>query len=147
MTRPPVKDDLERYQERRQLMMSHKAELAGDLMTTDTVVGSMAEFPYIEQAVTIHGIDEKRAQVLWEKIYDLEEQCTRAEAFVATVEDEHMQALLYWHYIRGLSWPKVRRTLRMQDMSANCLRMRIERFLSKTLDCAHCARYTNHEEA
>ena len=138
-SKPPVKDDLERYQERKQLIASYKAELDEDLMTTDTVVGSMAEFPYTERVVTIQGIDEKRALELQKKIYGLEEQCTRAEAFVAGVADEYMRALLYWHYLKGLSWPKVRKTLRRRDVTTDALRMRTERFFAKTLECSHCS--------
>ena len=129
--KPTVKVDLEKYQERKQLIACHKAELAGDLMTTDTVVGSMTEYPYVERVVVLHGIDEKRAQDLREKIYALEEQCTRAEAFIAGIADEHMQALLYWHYIKGLSWPKVRKTLRMREITSDCLRKRVDNFFDK----------------
>ena len=130
MTKPPAKDDLEQYQRRKQLVASYKAQLADDLMTTDTVIGSMAEFPYTEQVVTICGIDEKRAQALRERIYRLEEHCTRAEAFIADVADEHMQALLYWHYIKGQSWPKVRKTLRVRDITADYLRKKAIKFLA-----------------
>ena len=131
MKNPSAKDDLEQYQRRKQLISSHKAELAEDLMATDTVVGSMTEFPYIERVVAIQGIDEKRAQSLREKIISLEEQCIRAEAFVASISDEYMRALLYWHYIKGLSWPKVRKTLRVRDITADYLRKKTMKFLDK----------------
>jgi len=131
MKKVSAKDDLDQYQRRKQLIVSHKAELAEELMTTDTVMGSMAEFPYTEQVVILRGIDEKRAQVLREKICSLEEQCTRAEAFVAGVASEYMRSLLYWHYIKGLSWPKVRKTLRMRDVTSDCLRKCVIRFLQK----------------
>jgi len=131
MKNPSAKDDLEQYQRRKQLISSHKAELAEDLMATDTVVGSMTEFPYIERVVAIQGIDETRAQALRARIYALEEQCTRAEAFVASISDEYMRALLYWHYIKGLSWPKVRKTLRVRDITADYLRKKTMKFLDK----------------
>jgi len=130
-TRPAARVNLDRYQERKQLIESYKAEMAEGLMTTDTVVGSMAEFPYTEQVVVLHGIDEKRAQVLQERICTLEEQCIRAEAFIAGVSDEHMRSLLYWHYIKGQSWSKVRKTLRMRDVTSDCLRKCVIRFLQK----------------
>ena len=132
--KPTVQDDLEQYQERKQLIASHKAELAGDLTVADTVVGSMAEFPYTEQTVTIIGINERRAQTLRERIYDLEEQCTRAEAYVACVADEHMRSLLYWHYLRGQSWPKVRKTMGMREVTTGALRTKVYYFFQKVVD-------------
>ena len=125
------RDDLRQYQINKQLIASHKAELTGNITTTDTVVGSEADFPYIEQVVSIHGVDEKRAQELRERIYDLSQQCERVEAFVASVEDEYMRSLLYWHYLRGLSWPKVRKTLGTQGITTDYLRKKTMKFLEK----------------
>ena len=133
-TKPSVQEDLERYQERKQLIASYKAELSGGLITSDTVIGSIAEFPYTEQVVTICGVDEKRAQGLRERICELEEQCTRAEAFVAAVQDEYMRSLLYWHYLKGLSWPKIRKRLRLRDLTTGALRTKVYKFFKKGVD-------------
>lgn len=124
------KADLEMYQERKQLIASHQAELDGDLMTTDSVMGSMSEFPYVERAVVIRGRDIKREQWLRQQIYELEERCTRAEAYIANIPEGTMQALLYWHYIQGMSWPKVRKTMRMRDITVDALKKRVQRFFT-----------------
>ena len=124
-----TKNDLEEYQRRTQLIAAYQAELDGGMETADSVTGSMHEHPYVERHVTIRGLDIKRAQCLQQRIYELSEQCTRVEAFIAGVEDEHMRALLYWHYIQGLSWPKVRRALRIRNLTADYLRKKTNMFL------------------
>ena len=125
------KNDLELYQKRKQLIEAYQAELDSGLETVDTVRGSMCEHPYLEHVITIRGQDIVRKQWLRQRVYALSAQCTRAEAFVANVEDEHMRALLYWHYLQGLSWPKVKKTLRMRSITPDCLRKRVDNFLQR----------------
>ena len=126
-----TKNELEKYQKCKQLIDAYQAEVDGDSEVSDSVRGSMHEYPYIERVVSIRGQDVKRKQWLLQRIYALSEECTRIEAFVATVDDEYMRAMLYWHYIKGLSWVKVRKTMGMHDVTANCLRMRVETFFKK----------------
>ena len=124
------KSDLTQYQERKRLMDTYQAELDGDLVLADTVVGSMQDVPYIARVIPIRGRDIHREQYLRQRIYTLGAQCARAEAFVAAVADEQMRALLYWHYIQGMSWPKVRKTLRERRLTTDALKKRAYKFLS-----------------
>ena len=125
------RDDLKQYQKRKQLIDAYNAELATGLPVADSVKASMRDDPYLERVVTIRGVDVARGQWLRERIRNLEKQCQRAEAFVESVADEYTQTLLYLHYIKGLSWPQVRKTLKIRDITANCLRMRVERYFSQ----------------
>jgi len=126
-----TKSEIEKYKKHKQLMAAYQTEYDSDSEVCDSVQGSMLEYPYIERVVSIRGQDVKRKQWLQQRIYALSEECTRIEAFVATVDDEYMRAMLYWHYIQGLSWVKVRKTMGMHDVTANCLRMRVETFFKK----------------
>ena len=123
------KSDLEKYYKRKQMIDVHRAELDGDLSTSDTVTGSMEESPYIKRRIIVRGRDVVREQWLRQRIYALSKDCARVEAFVAGVEDEHMQALLHWHYLQGLSWPKVRRAMRERKLTADYLRKKANKFL------------------
>ena len=127
-----TKNELEKYKKYKQLIAAYQAEADSDLEVTDTVQGSMLEYPFVERVISIHGQDMKRKQWLRQRIYDLDEHCTRIEAFVATVDDEYMRSMLYWHYIKGLSWTKVRKMLGMHDVTPDCLRMRVEKFFKNT---------------
>jgi len=135
------RDDLKQYQKRRQLMDAYKAELATGLEVADTVKASMADAPYVERRVVIRGTDVVRAQWLKGRITVLEKQCRRAEAFVSGVADEQMQALLHWHYIQGYSWPKVRKTLQMREVTTEAIRKRVQRFFEKAVDLSQVSHY------
>ena len=126
-----TKNELKEYRKHKQLIVAYQDEIDKGPEASDSVIGSMQEYPHIEQIVSIHGLDEKRMQWLRQRIYALSEQCTRAEAFVATVDDEYMRAILYWRYIQGQSWVKVRKTLKTCDVTANCIRMRAENFFKR----------------
>lgn len=123
-----IKDDLKEYQKRKQLIAGHRAELDGDMTTSDSVTGSMVEYPYTERVITIQGRNIQREKWLRGRIRVLQRQCARAEKFVDGVEDEHMQALLRLHFIEGYSWPKVRKKLRVRNVTSDCLRMRVANF-------------------
>jgi len=125
------RDDLKQYLKRKQLMDAYKAELATGPIVSDTVKGSMTETPYLERRITIRGVDVVRAEWLRERISYLEKQCQHTEAYVANVTDEHMQALLHWHYIQGFSWPKVRKMLGGQNVTTENIRKKVQRFLGK----------------
>jgi len=137
-SKPAVIDDLEQYQKRMQLLAGYKAELATGPIVADTVRGSMSEAPYLERRITIRGVDVVRAEWLRLRIDILEKQCQRAEAFVASVADEHMQALLHWHYLQGLSWPKVQETLKIRYVTTDALKKKVQRFLSRGASCSDC---------
>ena len=126
-----TKNELKEYKKRKQLIVAYQDEIDKGPEASDSVIGSMQEYPYVEQVVTIHGLDEKRMQLLRQRIYALSEECARAEAFVATVDDEYMRAILYWHYIRGLSWVKVRKMLKTCDVTSDCLRKRVDTFFQQ----------------
>lgn len=126
------KNDLQQYVKRKWRIAAIEDELAnGDFSTRDSVSGSQTSFPYTQRTFVISGQDVRRKEELESSLCRLEAKCRRAEQFVDGVEDDSIQALLRLHYLQGLSWPKVRQKLRARHLTANALRMQVERFLRK----------------
>jgi hypothetical protein len=119
------------YTRNYQLLAAYQAELDGGVPVADTVRGSMRGFPYVERVIPVSGTDAERARWLRARVRTLRAKCLRAERFVDAVEDERMRALLYWHYICGLSWTKVRRMIGIRKVGPDALRMQVDRFFAK----------------
>lgn len=126
-----IRDDIEAYQANKRTIAENRVELNGDMMTVDSVTGSMVEYPYIERSIMVRGRNVQRERKLRLENFVLQRQCARAEKFIAGIEDQHIRSLLYWHYIRGQSWTKVRKILRIRKVTKDALRKRADTFLQK----------------
>ena len=128
-----TKNDAKKYIKRKRALALYQDELDhGDLDTKDIVVGSMHDYPYTEQEVTIQGRDVKREDWLRYRIAVLSAGCARVEEFVNGVDDEEMRAMLRMHYVQGITWPQIRRRLTDKEVTTDALRKKAERFLKKT---------------
>lgn len=117
--------------------MNHRAKLTvreeelmtDDFSTRDTVTGSQADFPYTQRAFTLTGRDETRIAQITAELARLEKKCKAVEDYVDSIEDGFIQSLIKLHYLQGLSWPQVRRKLRITNLTADALRKKVDGFL------------------
>lgn len=127
-----TKRDLEQYKQNQWRIAVLEEELThGDFSTKDSVTGSSLGHPYIARSFVVSGMDEGRRAMLEGRLRQLDAKCRKVEEFVDGIEDGEMGALVKLHYLQGLSWPKVRRKLRVRYVTADALRKKTERFLEK----------------
>ncbi|MVB11167.1 hypothetical protein CAFE_18740 [Caprobacter fermentans] len=74
-------------------------------IVTDSVKGSLDEYPYINHSVTLHGVrrDEKARQ----EVKLLEQEKNAIDGFIDGITDVRAKTLLDMHYRKGWSWCKV----------------------------------------
>ena len=74
-------------------------------IVTDSVKGSLDEYPYINHSVTLHGVrrDEKARQ----EVKLLEQEKDAIDGFIDGIGDVRAKTLLDMHYRKGWSWCKV----------------------------------------
>ena len=92
--------ELEKYHDITVRLKSLKTEIV-----TDSVKGSMDEYPFTSRSVTLHGIrsDEKSKQE--GKL--LTEQKNAIDGFIDGITDVRAKTLLDMHYRKGWSWCKI----------------------------------------
>ena len=116
--------------ERRIKNLEKKSSIA-----SDTVLSSSG-FPYVQHAVGISGINEKKYTLLERykvrlnvfKI-KLEELTDEVEEFIQTVDDSELRQILRYRYHDNYSWVKIMHLMEYESESK--ARMMIERFLEK----------------
>lgn len=128
-----TKRDLADYADWRRSIEEKEDELSGDLTTVDSVIGSLTEHPYTQHTVVIRGRDVQRAEKLKRELKALRRGCEKVETFLDLVDKQNFQMgmLLRMRYVQRLSWPKIRRKLRIREVGADALRMRVKLFLEK----------------
>lgn len=94
-------------QEARQL----QDELHNLPITTDSVSGSMSEFPYIPQTIKIRGIDEGKARrvrrKLDHKLEEIQDSILAMEEWLESVGDAEMRVILRLKYRNGLTHEQI----------------------------------------
>lgn len=92
---------------------------------TDTVKGSSPEFPYLPVTVKVSGIAPQNTEAvekikklqqqtkvkIYKKKLELERQRAAVELWLDTVADPNIRSLIRLHYMMGLSWEDICRTL------------------------------------
>jgi DNA-directed RNA polymerase specialized sigma subunit len=84
-------------------------------ITTDSVKGSMPEYPYVEHTIKIEGIDysgynravNKIKKQLQEKLDELEKVLESMFDYIYSLPDSEMRQILTLRYIDGLTWQEV----------------------------------------
>lgn len=85
-----------------------------DKMVSDSVSGSMAEYPYIRQVVKIQGLDvvdqERRARMA-ARAKARKEACEREveaiDLWIGSLQDSRIRRIATMKYLRGMSWIEV----------------------------------------
>jgi len=94
--------------------------------TTDTVKGSLAEFPYTEQSIKIHGIDivghdkkiERLRRQYQRKLDELMDKAVEINEYIASVSDPEVRMILQCRYINGLTWEEVEEETGINERTA-----------------------------
>lgn len=97
--------------EERVYEMEIEALKSGADVVTDTVTGSMKEFPYTKHTITVQGKntdDEQRIRdarkKMRRKLSDIRSEKRKIEAFIESIDDPVMKALIKKHVLEGKSW-------------------------------------------
>lgn len=103
--------ELEQLKSLKQEAKQLQEELHNLPITTDSVKGSMPEFPYIERTIKIVGVDEDKAKKVRKKLEktldDLQEMILVMEEWLETVEDSGIRTILRLQYRNSLSQAKI----------------------------------------
>ena len=99
-----TREFLERYQG----ILADIAAIKADKVT-DTVSASSPEFPYGQHTVTIQGVPED-----WRsrRLQELYRDKARIEAYIESVGDDTVRAIMRYRIKQGLSWEQVAARMR-----------------------------------
>lgn len=125
-----TKQDLEQYMAMKDEIRVLQLEIKNGCSTTDSVQGSMTEYPYIQRVVKIQGRDHARAQRLDRQIEKLQEKCANIEQYVDDIKDYRLRAIIRQHYLKGLTWDQAVAQMGT-TMSWDAARKRVERFFQE----------------
>ena len=127
-----TKAELEQLRSLKSEIRHLNEELLNLPTVTDSVKGSMVEFPYIEQTVVIKGIDETAAVRLRRKVErkceELQEQMLFMEEWLDGVQDSETRDILRMKYRNGLSDNQIGMEL---GYTRSAIAMKIQRFFSR----------------
>lgn len=84
-------------------------------MTTDSVVGSMPTYPYIQHVIKISGVDvddydrkvERLRRSLERRIQDLLDKTAEIQEYISTIDDSETRLILQCRFINGLTWEQI----------------------------------------
>lgn len=108
---------------------------------TDIVKGSSTQFPYLPITVRVSGVapedmdtvdkiknlQRQTEAKIWQKKLALERQKAAVERWLEKVADPNIRSLVRLHYIIGLSWEEVCRTLAIEG-DGSTQRKQMDRF-------------------
>lgn len=101
------KSDLEKLKALKQEAHQLQDELHNLPITTDSVSGSMSEFPYIKQTYKIRGIDEQKARrirlKLDSKLEEIQDSILAMEEWLEEIPDPEMRVILRMRYRNNLT--------------------------------------------
>lgn len=108
-------------------------------IVTDSVKGSLDEYPYINHSVTLHGVrrDEKARQEM--KL--LEQEKDAIDGFIDGITDVRAKTLLDMKYRKGWSWAKISSTTGKSDLSE---RQYLSRFSKENLQMSHMSQKSRY---
>lgn len=116
-----TREQLEKYHDITIRLKSLKTEIV-----TDSVKGSMDEYPFISHSVTLHGVrsDEKAQQE--ERL--LTEQKNAIDGFIDGIADVRAKTITELRIKHNLGWPKIGQQM---GESPDAVRMRYYRIFQK----------------
>ena len=107
MQKQNMKQKLEQYAAAKIEMGLIDVELHRFHTVTDSVRGSMTEYPYLTRRVAIEGVDLSVSGLLYAKRERLAGLRREVEQFLAEVEDSYVASLIRLRYVEGLKWEEV----------------------------------------
>lgn len=112
---------------------------------SDSVSGSMLEYPYIKRVVKITGMDEmamerleRRKVRLMERREKARQEAEAIEEWVETIPDSHMRQIISMRFVEGYQWRRVAHCLGGGN-TEDGVRMAFARFMDKSESCSVCS--------
>lgn len=122
-----TREQLEKYHDITVRLRSLKTEIV-----TDSVKGSMDEYPFTSHSVTLHGVRSDDKAQHEEKL--LAEQKNAIDGFIDGIADVRAKTLLDMHYRKGWSWARISSSTGKSDLSE---RQYLSRFFKENLGMSH----------
>lgn len=103
-----TKVELKQYRSLKQELIELTANIRNH-ETTNIVVGSSKNFPYIKQHFKVVGTDESDDEVkeLLSKRHKIVKRIKRIEKFIDDIEDSEIRMIFTYRYIRGMTWQQI----------------------------------------
>lgn len=127
-----LKREIKQLEEQYQELMNRKS-----CMTSDSVSGSMSEYPYIRHVVKIEGlgiVDQERAdrmrRLTLERRQVAENEVEEIDKWIASVKDSRMRQIISYKIVRGMSWIQIAHRIG-GNVTADGVRMAFTRFMKK----------------
>ena len=98
------------------------------VVVSDTVKGSSSDWPYIEQAVTVEGVNATESDRVRRRIEELRRKREAAERIIEQAPNSKTRIPMELYYMRGLKWHQVA-AIMGGDESVDSVRKRVERYL------------------
>lgn len=117
------------YRHNRMLLERKRRELAGMAEITDTVKGSSAEWPHIQQTMTVCGRNAAEELKVMEEIRRLERECKVVEDAMRKAPNSSVRLMLELKYVDGKSWEEVAEAMD-EDVSDDAMRKRRDAFFA-----------------
>ena len=131
MGKPMTKERLRKYSSLRKYVNLLEFQLASTgHMASDSVRGSMPEFPYAPVSVRIYGYDEMVAQRLESRRRKLFKEREAIEDFLDTLDDYDVCRFITMHYVQGLTWLQIAMA-EGGERSPDAIRICVNRFFEK----------------
>ena len=124
-----TKQRLEQYIRLGQELKTLEQQLAQHRVVTDTVTGSSVEAPYVEQHITISGMDVQTLGKLRRRKQKVKTERRDIEAYVEGIDDSYIRTLISLRYVMGLPWAQV--ASNVPPNTEDSVRMAVDRFFRR----------------
>lgn len=118
--------DLSRYKHYKNEAERLRQRLKSELVT-DTVTGSLPEYPYTKHSITIQGLQEKHQAQLHTAYLKAYSELIKLEQFVQSVNDPLVRDIIRLRFEDGLKWEQV--ADKIVGYTSEALRKRLIRYL------------------
>lgn len=116
---------LEQYRSLVQEIKELGQQLSNQQIESDTVKGSLTEYPYIETTVTIRGLNTKIIERLRRRQTKLMMERLAIERYIDSIDDSLTRRVINLRYVQGYGWHKLARNI--GGNTADSLRMLVVR--------------------
>jgi hypothetical protein len=104
----------------------------GTDIVTDTVKGSMPEYPYIETVVKITGINQRTVERLQRRYHRIKAEREAIETLIDSIADSYIRNIITLRYVQGEGWDTVA-AKSGKNVSPDSVRKALDRYLQKSL--------------
>lgn len=122
-----MREMFKHYRHNRMLLERKRRELNDMAQMTDTVRGSSAEWPYVQQTMTVCGRNAAEELKVMAEIHQLEQACRTVENAMRKAPNSSVRLMLELKYVDGLSWEEVAQAMG-EAVSDDAMRKRAEAF-------------------